>query len=72
MVAKKINSLDEKFKKDKLKFEPIKNKDLVCKDCIKKYDDTELPCNTSKCEAFVIKPNEVLDGGDCDEYEQEK
>lgn len=72
MVANKMNSLDEKFKKDQLKFTPIKNKDLVCKDCMKKYDDTELPCNTSKCEVFDLKPNNVLDGGDCDEYEKER
>lgn len=66
---KKLNSLDEKFKNDNLKFEQIKNDDLVCKTCKKKYDDTNMPCNTSKCEAFNVKPVEVLDGGDCIEYE---
>ena len=66
---KKLNTLDEKFKNDELKFTQIKNEDLVCKDCRKKYDDTNMPCNTSKCEAFNVKPNEVLDGGDCIEYE---
>ena len=66
---KKLNTLDEKFKNDELKFTQIKNDDLVCKDCRKKYDDTNTPCNTSKCEAFNVKPNEVLDGGDCIEYE---
>ena len=69
---KNLNSLDEKFQKDQLKVEQIKNKDLICKDCIKKYDDTELPCNTSKCEAFDVKPDEVLDGGDCIEYAEKK
>ena len=69
---KKMNALDEKFKNDELKFEQITNKDLVCKNCRKKYDDTNMPCNTSKCEAFNMKPDEVLDGGDCDEYENEK
>lgn len=69
---KKLNSLDEKFNKDQMKFELVTNKDLICKDCIKKYDDTNLPCNTSKCEAFDVKPDEVLDGGDCIEYVQEK
>ena len=66
---KKLNPLDEKFKNDDLKFEQITNKDLICKDCKKKYDDTNMPCNTSKCEAFSVKPDEVLDGGDCIEYE---
>ena len=66
---KKLNPLDEKFKNDDLKFEQITNKDLICETCKKKYDDTNMPCNTSKCEAFNVKPNEVLDGGDCIEYE---
>lgn len=69
---KKMNPLDEKFKRDKLKFNQIKNEDLVCKDCIKKYDDTNMPCNTSQCEAFAIKPLRVLNGGDCIEYKKEK
>ena len=71
MVTNK-NTLDEKFKKDKLKFELIKNENLVCKDCRKKYDDTNMPCNTSKCEAYEIKPNKVLNGGNCDEYKSQK
>lgn len=70
-MANKKNPLDEKFKRDKLKFNQIKNENLVCADCAKKYDDTELPCNTSKCEAFVRKPFSVLDGGDCNEYVKE-
>ena len=70
-MEKKLNPLDEKFRNDRLKFEPIKNKNLVCKDCKKRYDDTELPCNTSKCEAFKLKYSEVFDGGDCIEYEKE-
>ena len=64
------NTLDEKFKQDELKFVQIKNKNLVCRNCIKKYDDVEMPCNTSKCEAFDIKPSTVLDGGDCHEFEE--
>lgn len=66
------NALDEKFKKDKLEFAQIKNENLVCKDCRNKYDDTDMPCNTSKCEIFEIKPDEVLDGGDCNEYNKEE
>lgn len=70
-MYRKLNPLDEKFKKDILKFTPIKNANLVCKDCKKRYDDTELPCNTSKCEAFKMKPSEIFDDGDCIEYEKE-
>ena len=47
-MDRRLNPLDEKFKKDILKFTPIKNANLVCKDCKKRYDDTYLPCNTSK------------------------
>lgn len=68
----KMNALDEKFKKDKMKFELITNENLICKDCRKRYDDTNMPCNTSKCKAFDMKPNEVLSGGGCNEYESEK
>ena len=70
-MYRKLNPLDGKFKKDILKFTPIKNANLVCKDCKKRYDDTKLPCNTSKCEAFRMKPSEVFDGEDCIEYEKE-
>ena len=68
----KMNPLNDKFKKDNLKFNQIKNENLICRDCAKKYDDTELPCNTSKCEAYTIKPYKVLDGGECDEYDKEE
>ena len=68
----KRNPLDEKFKNDKLSFVQIKNEDLVCKDCRKKYDDTDMPCNTSKCQAFDVKPDEVLDGGGCVKHEKDK
>lgn len=66
------NPMDEKFKNDQLSFTQIKNENLVCKNCRKKYDDTDMPCNTSKCQAFAIKPDKVLDGGDCPEYEKER
>ena len=69
---KKINSIDEKFKNDQLKFKQIKNKDLVCKDCRKRLDDDAVPGNTSKCKAYKVKPGVVLDGGGCNEYENEK
>ncbi len=68
----KINPLDEKFKKDELKFNRITNNDLVCRECAKVFDDTNLPCNTSKCEAFNIKPIRVLDGGECLEFKPKK
>lgn len=71
-MANKKNALDEKFKNDELKFNVIKNKDLVCVDCGKRYDDTNTPRNTSRCEAFNVKPGKVLDGDLCDEYSEER
>lgn len=67
---KRLNSLDKKFQKDDLKFDLITNDDLVCKDCKNKYEDKDTPCNTSKCAKFEIKPDEVLDGGECIEYDR--
>lgn len=66
------NSIDEKFKKDKLRFNLITNNNLICKDCLYRYDDKDMPCNVSKCEIYQsMKPTGVLDGGDCDEYVKE-
>lgn len=47
----------------------ITNDDLVCKDCTFAYDDSIKFGNTSTCDKFIVKPNRVLVGGDCDEYE---
>ena len=71
-MDKNKNPLNEKFKKDKLSFARITNKDLVCRDCLSRFNDEDLPCNTSKCAVFEIKPSEVLNGEDCDFYENEK
>lgn len=48
----------------------ITNDDLVCNDCTFVYDDAVKFGNTSVCEKFAAKPNQVLLGGDCDEYER--
>ncbi|MFR7762998.1 MAG: hypothetical protein ACLU1S_08050 [Eubacterium sp.] len=62
--------MSNKFVDDVLKFEIIKNNDLVCKDCEYCFDDEKLPCNTSKCMIYEMKPDEVIDGGDCIKYEK--
>mgnify|MGYP004644339061 CR=1 FL=1 len=48
----------------------ITNDDLICKDCIFKYDDSEVLGNTSRCEKFVSKPDRILIGGSCKEYQE--
>ena len=50
----------------------ITNEDLVCKDCEFAFDDAIKLGNTSTCDKFTVKPNQVLLGGDCDEYETKK
>lgn len=71
-MKSKRPAIAEKFEKDELKFSRIRNEDLVCVDCEKRYDDTELPRNTSRCEAYDVKPGKVLDGDLCDEYSEER
>lgn len=66
-----MNPLDEKFKNEKLVFERITNNDLCCKSCRFKYDDKDIPANTSTCEWYTLKPDEVLDGDDCHLFESE-
>lgn len=43
----------------------ISNKDLVCKHCAYKYDDSKKLGNTSRCQAFKRKPTNILLGGNC-------
>ena len=50
---------------------PIRNDNLDCKDCVYKYDDSEIPGNTSKCEIYDNKPNAILLGGKCNYKEEE-
>lgn len=49
----------------------ITNKDLVCKDCLMRYDDSVIYGNTSICEVYESKPNKILLGGECNEYVKE-
>lgn len=72
-TKRKINPMNRKFQKDRMKVERIMNKDLICKDCESKFPDEDIPGNVSKCEKFPeCKPYEVLDGKECDEYEKQK
>ena len=57
----------KKWLDDKLSFQTITNEDLVCKDCKSVIKNEP----TGKCEKFDMKPNKVLLGGECVEYENE-
>lgn len=49
------------------------NDGLKCKDCAHKYDDSIIFGNVSRCEVYPQhKPQDVLDGGDCNEYEKDE
>lgn len=50
----------------------ITNNELLCRDCINRYDDKEKLGNTSSCKVYARKPTRVLLGGWCFEYRQEK
>lgn len=51
----------------------ITNKDLKCKDCIYRLDDSEVLGNTSRCKLYYPrKPMMVLMGGNCSLYKKEK
>lgn len=50
----------------------ISNDDMVCKDCLLRYDDSTINRNTTMCEAYPkLKPYDVLAGRGCDEYVKE-
>lgn len=68
---KNLSDIDKKFQKDKLRFSLITNDNLVCRDCQNRFEDKGMPCNTSKCAKYKVKPDEVLDGGECNEYNKE-
>ena len=60
--------MKKRIASEQLCMKRITNDDLVCKDCAFVLDDSIKLGNTSTCEKFTTKPNQVLVGGDCDEY----
>lgn len=64
--------MKKRIASEQLCMKRITNNDLVCKDCAFVFDDSVKLGNTSMCEKFTVKPNQVLVGGDCDEYYKAK
>lgn len=64
----KNEEMKKRIASEQLCMKRITNNDLVCKDCAFVLDDSIKLGNTSTCEKFTTKPNQVLVGGDCDEY----
>ncbi len=66
------NSLQRRILSEQKCMRRITNNDLVCKTCIYKFDDTVKLGNTSRCEIYDVKPNDVLLGEDCEDYTSEE
>lgn len=49
----------------------VSNKDLICKDCRFRFEDTIKLGNTSVCEKYPLKPNKIFFGKDCKYYSKE-
>lgn len=65
------NELEKRMESEGKGFVSITNKDLVCKDCKFKRDDSYIFGNVSKCDVFpVMKPREVLKGSKCKYYDK--
>ena len=50
------------------------NANVVCADCVQRYDDSLIPANATKCEAYPNgKPLAIVFGEtkECDEYVKE-
>lgn len=57
---------------DNLSARRITNKDLQCRDCVYRMEDTEICLNTSQCKAYGSKPVGVLlNEEDCQMYQKE-
>ena len=46
------------------------NQNLKCRDCLFRLDDSKILGNTSRCQEYPLKPNQVLKGGDCTKYKK--
>lgn len=52
----------------------VQNKNMVCADCVQRYDDVFIPANATRCEAYPSgKPLEIVFGETkkCPEYTKE-
>jgi hypothetical protein len=67
------NSLFDRIKSEQSCMHPITVADLVCKDCVYRYDDAEIPGNVSRCDMYkdVYKPVEIIKGGPCRFYKKQ-
>lgn len=62
----------KKLESEQMAIVGIHNANLVCRDCLLRYDDSVILGNMSRCEEYPQhKPQSVLDGGKCKRYVKE-
>ena len=62
----------KKIESEQMTIVGIHNDNLVCMDCLLRYDDRRICGNVSRCEQYPEhKPQSVLDGGKCKCYIKE-
>lgn len=72
MTKKKMQKQKRIIKSEQKAVVRVKNDNLVCRDCLQRWDDNIIFGNVSKCEFYPqCKPLEVLRGGKCNEYVKE-
>ena len=56
-----IDEIQKRYESEGKGFVRITNKDLVCKDCMYRHDDSVIFGNTSRCDFYPTqKPNAIL------------
>lgn len=63
--------LERKWEDEKVTAKRVTNDSLICKNCIYRFDDSKFFGNTTKCEAYERKPNEVFTKKMCEKYQKE-
>lgn len=63
---------EERIRSEGLSTGRVTNEELMCKDCIYKFNDEKTFKNTSRCGAYTVKPSKVLLGKPCDRYKKEE
>lgn len=61
----------ERIESESMAVGRVSNDDLVCKDCIHRFDDSKIFGNTSRCGVYPSKPNKVIVGESCEQYQKE-
>lgn len=65
-----MDDFEKRIKSEARTVTRITNSLLKCKDCRFRLDDSKILGNTSRCQEYPLKPNQVLKGGDCTKYKK--